>query len=93
LALGQTEAADRSWLWYENTDVVGWPSAEAQPAEIDWALSPWVRVRRASLAASAGHGFEACALVRRPLQLWAQAEPSVARLADSVRAVTRACAP
>ena len=23
--------ADRSWLWYENTDAVGWPQREAQP--------------------------------------------------------------
>jgi tetratricopeptide (TPR) repeat protein len=93
LALGQAEEADRSWRWYENTDVVGWPSAEAQSGEVDWALSPWVRVRRGALAASAGRPAEACVLARRSIELWARAEPAVLRLADSVRDATRTCAP
>jgi tetratricopeptide (TPR) repeat protein len=93
VAAGRPDEADRSWLWYENTDVVGWPDAEAQPAEVDWALGSWARVRRAALASAAGRQHDACALGRRVLELWRGAEPPTARVADSLRASLASCPP
>jgi tRNA A-37 threonylcarbamoyl transferase component Bud32/tetratricopeptide (TPR) repeat protein len=93
VAAGLPDEADRSWLWYENTDVVGWPDAEAQPAEVDWALSSWVRARRASLASAAGRQGDACALGRRVLEIWHDPEPTTARVADSLRASLGSCPP
>ena len=91
VASGQPDEADRSWLWYENTDAVGWPDKEAQPAEVDWALGSWARVRRASLASAAGRQGDACALGRRVLEIWHDAEPPTARLADSLRTSLASC--
>jgi tetratricopeptide (TPR) repeat protein len=93
VATGQPDEADRSWLWYENTDAVGWPDAEAQPAEVDWALGSWARVRRASLASATGRQGDACALGRRVLETWHHAEPSTTRLADSLRTSLASCPP
>ncbi|MEO7473829.1 MAG: hypothetical protein ABIY46_00665, partial [Gemmatimonadales bacterium] len=91
LAAGRPEAADRSWLWYENTDAVGWPNAEAQPADVDWALSTWARARRAALASRAQKRGDACALGRRVLDVWRGAEPPTALVADSLRAALAGC--
>ena len=91
LATGRAEEADRSWLWYENTDAVGWPDAEAQPADVDWALSSWARARRSALAARTQRSDDACALGRRVLEVWRDAEPPTARVADSLRASLAAC--
>jgi hypothetical protein len=93
LAIGRPRETDGSWMWYENTDVVGWPEAEVQAAEVDWALSPWVRVRRARLAAGEGRMPEACLLARRVLEIWSRPEPAIAVLADSVRVVMEPCPP
>jgi len=93
VAAGRPDEADRSWLWYENTDVVGWPDAEAQPAEVDWALGSWARGRRAALASAAGRQGDACALGRRVLELWRGAELPTARVADSLRASLARCPP
>jgi tRNA A-37 threonylcarbamoyl transferase component Bud32/tetratricopeptide (TPR) repeat protein len=88
---GRPDEADRSWLWYENTDAVGWPNAEAQPAEVDWALGSWARVQRASLASAADRQGDACALGRRVLEIWSSAETPIARVADSLRTSLAGC--
>ena len=100
---GKLEEADRSWLWYENTDVVGWHSAEAQPADVDWALGPAAGARRAALVLGRGerpalvfHGGDragACTLAARTLAFWKTPEPAVALAADSLRLLTRGCVP
>ncbi|HJR52035.1 MAG TPA: serine/threonine-protein kinase, partial [Gemmatimonadales bacterium] len=58
--LGQNADADRSWLWYENLDLRAWPEAEAQPAEVDWALATYARARRARLALENGDRPHGC---------------------------------
>lgn len=83
--------ADRSWLWYENTDAVGWPQQEAQPADVDWALGAYARLLRAELARRAGRRDAACAPAERLDTLWAHAEPGFAPATDRLRAVTRWC--
>jgi tetratricopeptide (TPR) repeat protein len=85
------DAADRSWLWYENTDVVGWPTREAQPADVDWALGPYARLLRAELARRAGRRDVACAEAARLDTLWANPEPGFAPATDRLRAVSQWC--
>jgi tetratricopeptide (TPR) repeat protein len=88
---GQPDQADRSWLWYENTDVVDWPSAEAQPAEVDWSLGPHAGVRRAELAFRRGDRSGGCALASRTLAFWSSPEPAVEPAADSLRRLVQGC--
>ena len=91
--LGKTADADRSWLWYENLDLVGWPEAEAQPAEVDWALATYARAGRSRLALQSGDRQEGCRLARRAGELWAGAEAAVAGAARELAAAARACTP
>ena len=91
LRLGRHEEADRSWLWYENLDVRGWPDAEAQPAEVDWALGTHTRARRAGLALEAGRSEAGCALARRALELWANTEPALRTPAADLASRARGC--
>jgi tetratricopeptide (TPR) repeat protein len=88
---GRPADADRSWLWYENLDVRGWPNAEAQPAEVDWALASHARSRRARLALEKGDRAEGCALARRVGETWAEAEPAVAAVGRELAAMARGC--
>jgi tetratricopeptide (TPR) repeat protein len=76
--------ADRSWLWYENLDVIGWPSAEAQAGEVDWALGTWARARRARLPLS-----QRCGLARRVAELWSRPDPAYASLAADMARASR----
>ncbi len=90
---GRAAEADRAWLWYENLDVEGWPDAEAQPAEVDWALGSHARSLRARLALERGATESGCALARRVAELWADAEPAVAHAAGELAAMARECPP
>jgi tetratricopeptide (TPR) repeat protein len=89
--LGRPADADRAWLWYENLDVQGWPSAEAQPAEVDWALATHARSRRARLSFERGDRAEGCALAGRVAEIWATAEAAVAAVARDLAALARGC--
>jgi len=82
--LGRTADADRAWLWYENLDVIGWPSAETQAGEVDWALGTWARSRRARLP-----GAERCALARRAAELWSRPDPAYAEAAGEMLRASR----
>jgi hypothetical protein len=84
-ALGQRSRADAEWLWYEATDVEGWPEGLAQAGEIDAALGVFARLKRARLLLAAGaapadsaHG---CAHLSRVLELWSRPEAGMAPLA------------
>jgi tetratricopeptide (TPR) repeat protein len=90
-ATQRPDLADRSWIWYEALDLVGWPHAEAQAGEVDWALGPWTRWRRGSLALSQGRRAEACAHFNRVLALWTGAEEGLAPLVKEVRDRGRGC--
>jgi tetratricopeptide (TPR) repeat protein len=89
--LGQAAEADRAWLWYENLDVRAWPHAEAQPAEVDWALSTYARARRAGLAQEAGGDAPACALARRVREIWSGGEPAAAGAARELASLEQRC--
>jgi hypothetical protein len=91
--IGRLDLADRSWLWYENSDVVGSHDTEAQPADVDWALGAYAGARRAALALERGDHVRACALVRRTLGFWAEPEPEpgMAAAVASLSALGRKC--
>ena len=91
--LNRPESADASWLWYENLDVVGWPSTVVQAGEVDWPLGNLARLRRAGLAARRGDREKVCALVAELLQSWAQPEPSFESLVAEARGLESHCRP
>ncbi|HET7471359.1 MAG TPA: hypothetical protein VFJ81_16875 [Gemmatimonadales bacterium] len=84
-ALGQRSRADAEWLWYEATDVEGWPEGLAQAGEIDAALGVFARLKRARLLLAPGaapaDSARGCAHVARVLELWSRPEPGMAPLA------------
>jgi tetratricopeptide (TPR) repeat protein len=89
--MNRPEAAQRSWLWYEGLDVVGWPSSVVQAAEVDWPLANLGRLRRARLAAKSRNKADACRLAAELSRSWADAEPPFAPLLAEARALQRRC--
>ena len=68
------DAAEREWLWYENSDFEGWLTGEVEAVEIDWALSVWGRWRRGLLDVARGEVARACGHLARVLELWSGAD-------------------
>jgi len=91
--LGRGAEADRAWLWYENLDVRYWPSAEAQSAEVDWALGPFARASRAGLALERGASSSGCALGARAREIWSRVEPAVEESARELDTLLAGCPP
>jgi hypothetical protein len=91
LASNQSTPADASWLWYQNLDVVGWPTTVAQAGEVDWALGTLARWRRGNLAASEGRRAEGCRMMDQVMGFWSQAEPSIAPLRAEAGRILRQC--
>ena len=79
------DSANRSWLWYENSDFAGWLSDTLQAVEIDWALGAWSRWRRGTLAQRAGNARGSCEYLGRILELWVHAERSYEPLVAEAR--------
>ncbi|HEY8198095.1 MAG TPA: hypothetical protein VIG04_14035, partial [Gemmatimonadales bacterium] len=90
-ALGQRQAADAAWLWYENLDAVGWPSTVAQACEVDWALGTYGRWRRARLADSTGAHRDGCRSMAQVVELWTDAEPAYGPLQRDASELVRRC--
>jgi hypothetical protein len=74
-ALGRWRRADAEWSWYENSDLMGWPTAEPQQGEVDAMLAGYARLRRAELALEHGAGGAMCAPLERVATLWRMSEP------------------
>jgi len=91
LASNQSTPADASWLWYQNLDVVGWPTTVAQAGEVDWALGTLARWRRGNLAASEGRRAEGCRMMDQVMGFWSQAESSIAPLRAEAGRILRQC--
>jgi hypothetical protein len=89
--LGTKWTADHELLWYENTDVIEFPSGPPQPSEVDWAFGALARWRRARLGAVTGD--ELCRLDGDIVRLWENGEPRYVARADTARrdAATRHC--
>jgi tetratricopeptide (TPR) repeat protein len=86
-AVGDLEAADREWAWYEAVDVDGFPADEpAQAGEIDWALGTYGGFRRGMTAFERGDFAAACRHLTRVAELWSDAGRSHTALVGAVRA-------
>ena len=87
-ALKEWPAAERTWLWYENSDFGPYPAGDVQAAEIDWILGSYARLRRAQVQLGLpNRAAEACRHLRRVVELWANAEREILPLrqqADSL---------
>jgi tRNA A-37 threonylcarbamoyl transferase component Bud32 len=97
-AAGDIPAADREWLWYEGSDIEGWPHGPAQAGEIDGMLGVYARLLRGQALLrpeSAGGADRArgCAYLRRVVQLWSGAEPAFSALDTRADSLLRRCAP
>lgn len=95
--LGEWTAADHEWLWYEGSDVEGWPGGLAQAGEVDGMLSVYARLLRARALvrsdAPLAQREAGCALLQRAGELWADAEPSFTPLIDQSKTLTVSCSP
>jgi tetratricopeptide (TPR) repeat protein len=92
LAGADPKAADRAWLWYENSDAMGWPVGPPQAAELDWALETWGRYLRATRADAAGDRTRFCALVPDVVRRWEGADPSYAAVRSRAAQLLQRCA-
>jgi tRNA A-37 threonylcarbamoyl transferase component Bud32 len=91
-ALGRRARADAEWLWYEATDVEGWPQGLAQPGEVDAALGVYARLKRARLLlASNGDRSRGCIQLRPVLERWRDPEPAFAPLAHEAETLRQRC--
>jgi hypothetical protein len=95
--LGELAAADREWLWYEGSDVDGWPGGLVQAGEVDGMLSVYARVLRAQALLGPNARLPqrqlGCALAQRARELWAHAEPSFAPLIERSKTLVGGCSP
>lgn len=93
-SLGDWDAAEREWLWYEAEDITGYPGVEPpQAGEIDWALGTYGRYRRGLAALERGEPAAACQHLRRVVEIWAAATGAFEPLARLARERRReACA-
>jgi Protein kinase domain len=77
-------SAKADLIWHENSDVVGYPTRDPQPAEIDWAFAPVAQWMLGELLTQSGvGGEEACRAYRAVARLWADGEPNYRARADS----------
>jgi len=92
-ALGRASDAEREWLWYENADIQGWPTGEAQAGEVDWVFGVYARLRRGALALSRGDPSRGCGHLRRVVELWAEADAELADVVSRAQRLAAACRP
>ncbi len=86
-AVSQPARADRERLWYEASNLEGWPEGLSQAGEVDGALAPFARLKRAR----ALDGDQACGHLARLGELWSEASPALRPLADEAGALARGC--
>jgi serine/threonine-protein kinase len=95
-AAGDSSAADREWLWYESSDIEGWPRGLPQAGEIDGMLGVYARLLRgqALLRPSAGGvgRTRGCAYLKRVAELWSETEPAFSVLEARADSLLRGCA-
>lgn len=73
--LKRLDDAERSYLWYESSDLDGWGVGELQAGHVDAALSALGRLLRARVAKERGSPQIGCGYLRRVKELWSHAEP------------------
>lgn len=80
LQLGRAADADRAWLWYQNSDLKGWPRGAAQAGEVDRVAGVSARLLRGDLALARGDTTTGCDMLHRVKELWADADSVLAPL-------------
>ena len=81
---GRPLSASSELRWHENSDLYGYPTADPQPAEVDWAFAPLAEWRLASLLERAGDRVaDKCRAYRTVARLWASGEARYRARADS----------
>ena len=80
VALHDSTAADRTRLWYLNTDIEGWPQHDLQASEVDGMMGMYARLLQAEVDRAAGRTASACDLAARVRELWRKSEPSFVEL-------------
>jgi tetratricopeptide (TPR) repeat protein len=94
---GQPDDADREWLWYESSDVEGWPQGLLQAGEVDGVLGVYARLLRARTLLRPGAGpaqrRDGCGYVKRVSQLWSRADPPMRALRNEADSLVRTCSP
>ncbi|HYL21281.1 MAG TPA: serine/threonine-protein kinase [Gemmatimonadales bacterium] len=92
---GRAGGARGELVWAENSDVLGYPTGDPQPAEVDWAFAPLAAWRLAGVSERAGGRREdACRAYRVVVRAWSAGEPRYRARADSAahRLTALACA-
>ena len=91
--IGLHDAADSSRVWYEHSDHVVLPNAEAVAAEIDWAVGTMAEYVRGESALARGRPDEACRHFRRVERLLKDPDeayrPLMSALADHITQTCR----
>jgi len=92
---GHLNGADREWLWYESSDVEGWPQGVMQAGEVDGMLGVYARLLRARALLRPGakprERQAGCGYIRRVSQLWSQADPHLRSLVNEADSLVRSC--
>ena len=71
-------------MWYENSDLSGYPTGDPQAAEVDWAFGSLAQWRLGEILERSGTDPEgACRAYRVVARLWATGEPAYRTRADS----------
>jgi len=87
---GQPARAQTELMWAENSDLIGYPKGDPQPAEVDWAFAPLAQWRLARLLERAGGRTDLCRAYRGVARSWATGEPRYRARADSAARRLRA---
>ena len=94
-AAGDLRGADREWLWYEASDIEGWPQGPAQAGEIDGMLGVYARLVRGQALlrpeAEPGDRERGCAYLKRVVQLWAESDVAFEGLLRRADSLQRTC--
>jgi tetratricopeptide (TPR) repeat protein len=89
--LGRHDEADKQRRWYEQMEIREELSGEAEAAEVDWALGPYVEFRRAEAALERGDDDALCRHALRLERLWRQPDPAIQPWAEVVRERAGGC--
>ena len=87
---GQTTRAESELMWVENSDVIGYPKGDPQPAEVDWAFAAPAQWRLARLLERTGGRTDLCRAYGEVARRWAGGEPRFRARADSAARRVRA---
>jgi tetratricopeptide (TPR) repeat protein len=88
---GHREEADRTLLYYQNSDLQGWAQGLAQAGDVDGALSAYARLRRGLLLLEHAPQAEGCRELARVAELWRDADADFAALRYEVDERRRVC--